>query len=301
MIRPADTLRACALLAFCATALAAQEPPPGPLVPGAWLERHLTDPGVLVLQIDSRRTGYDAEHIPGSRFIAQATILLDSGPGAELPPPDSLDRVLEAAGVSDGVHIVITTQSVLAATRLWLTLDYLGYGDHTSILDGGIPRWKAEGRPLVADTPVARRGSFTPRPRPQLLADADWIAARLDDPHTVLIDARPDDEYTGADGGMGGSVHAGHIPGAAQLFSDELIRSRQTDPRFLPLDELRAKFEVAGAAPDRAVVAYCMIGMRASLVYFVGRMLGYDMHFYDGSWHDWGARDLPFVGGNGRR
>ncbi|MGD8277581.1 MAG: sulfurtransferase [Gemmatimonadota bacterium] len=293
-------LCAAALIAVSATALAAQERP-GPLVSAEWLAGHLDDPGVLVLQIDGRRDSYDAGHIPGARFIVQSSIVLDTGPGYELPSPDSVDRVLEAAGVTDDVHIVITTNSVLAATRLWLTLDWLGHGGHASILDGGIPRWTAERRPLVSDAPAPRRGSFTPRPQPRLLVDSDWIAARLDDPGVTLIDARSDAEYTGADGGMGGRVHAGHIPGAAHVFADGLVVSRQADPRFLPTAELRSRFEAAGAAPDREVVAYCMIGARASLDYFVGRMLGYDMRFYDGSWNDWGARDLPYVAGERRR
>ncbi len=300
MFRPVAQLCAAALIAVSATALTAQEQP-GPLVSTQWLASHLDDPGVLVVQIDGRRDAYDAGHIPGSRFIVQSSIVVNTGPGYELPSPDSLDRVLEAAGVSDDVHVVIVTGSILAATRLWLTLDWLGHGDDTSILDGGIPRWQAENRPLVAAAPAARRGSFTPRPRPDMLVDADWIAARLEDPAVALIDARSDAEYTGADGGMGGQVHAGHIPGAGHVFADALVVSTTTDPRFLPVAELRAKFEEAGAGPDKAVVAYCMIGARASLDYFVGRMLGYDMRFYDGSWHDWGARDLPFVGGNNRR
>jgi thiosulfate/3-mercaptopyruvate sulfurtransferase len=274
---------------------------PGLLVSGAWLEERLGDPRILVLQIDGRRDGWDAGHIPGSRFIAQSAITLDSGPGYELPSPDSVDRVLEAAGVGDDVHVVITTGSPLAATRLWLTLDYLGHGGHASILDGGMVRWKAEGRPLDTAASPATRGSLTPRPRPDMVVDADWIARRLDDPGVALIDARPDDEYTGTDGGMGGAVHPGHIPGAVQLYWERLIVSRQADPSFLPLDQLRASFEAAGARADRTVVTYCMIGARASLTYFVGRLLGYEMRFYDGSWHDWGARDLPHVAGRNPR
>ena len=274
---------------------------PGALVSGAWLQERLGDPAVLVLHIDGRRDGYNAGHIAGARFIAQSAIALDQDPGYELPSPDSLETVLEAAGAGDGVHIVIASASPLAATRLWLSLDYLGHADHASILDGGLARWQTEGRPLVTDTPAATRGSLTPRPRPDMLVDADWIAARLNDARVALINARPDAEYTGEDGGMGGRVHPGHIPGAAQLYWEKLIESRQTDPSFLPVDRLRALFEEAGAGPDRVVVTYCMIGARASLTWFVGRMLGYDMRFYDGSWHDWGARDLPYVRGPSRR
>ena len=89
---------------------------------------------------------------------------------------------------------------------------------------------------------------------------------------------------------------AGHIPGARNLYWERLLVSRE-DPRFRPAAELRALFEEAGATPDRTVVAYCMIGMRASVTYFVSRLLGYETRFYDGSWDDWSRRGLPAVRG----
>jgi thiosulfate/3-mercaptopyruvate sulfurtransferase len=315
MFRMVDFRRALTVLALGATALGAQEPQPGvqvsgawlqeanlsALVTGAWLQARLGDPGILVLDIDSRPDVYDAGHIPGSHFVALSAIPLLGGAGFEPPPTESLEAALEAAGVSDAVHVVIASRSPLSATRLWLTLDYLGHGDHTSILDGGTARWKAEGRPLATGVPAVRRGSLTPRPRPQSIVSADWIAARLDDPGVVLIDARAESEYTSVDGGTAGQASAGHIPGAGHLFWESLIVARETDPSLRSLDALRARFEAVGAGPGRTLVAYCVIGTRASMVYFVGRLLGYDVRLYEGSWHEWAGRDLPRVTGPGRR
>jgi len=273
-----------------------------PLVSAAWLAEHLNDPSVVVIHVDSRPERYAEGHIPGARFVRYDAIANDGGGlGAEIPDLAALENVLEAAGVNDDSHVVIySVTRVLQATRLWFTLDYLGHGGRTSMLDGGMAQWRAESRPVTNQAAVARRGSFTPRPRPEVLVTADWIHQRLEDPKLVLIDARPDDEYTGADGGMGGAVHPGHIPGAYQLYWEKLVESADR-PTFLPLPELRRQFEAGGAGEDKTVVTYCMIGMRASLTYFVGRLLGYDMKFYDGSWHEWGARDLPHVTGTAPR
>lgn len=119
---------------------------------------------------------------------------------------------------------------------------------------------------------------------------AEWIASRLETPQIALVDARPDDEFTGSDGGMGGAHAAGHLPGARQLVWDALV---SREGRFLPDDQLHAKLEAAGAKPGVPVVSYCMVGMRASVVYFVARHLGYDARMYDGSIVDWGRRMLP--------
>ena len=287
------------LLAFTAALLAPQSA--DPLVSASWLAEHLNDPRVVVVQVDGRREPYAEGHIPGARFVALSEITVDGGPGVELPPAEELERTLRRLGISDDSHVVIySAVSPLAAARLWMSLDVLGHADHASLLNGGLVAWRAQGGPVTTSVPVAEEGTLTHRTRAPFLVTADWIHQRLDDPNVLLIDARPDNEYTGADGGMGGRAHPGHIPGAYQMYWEKLVQSDNRS-QLLPLDALRREFEAAGAAPGKAVVAYCMVGMRASLTYLVGRMLGYDMKFYDGSWHDWGTRDLPYVTGTARR
>ncbi len=287
------------LLALTANLLAPQSA--DPLVSPSWLAQHLRDPNVVVVQVEGRRDPYAEGHIPGARFVLLGEITSDAGPGVELPPVDALVRTLRGLGIGGDSRVVIySASSPLAATRLWMSLDVLGHADHSFVLNGGIAAWRADGGAVTQDVPAWEPGSLAPRTRAPFLVTADWLHQRLDDPGVLLIDARPDSEYTGADGGMGGTVHPGHIPGAYQMFWQKLVQS-DNRTQLLPLDALRREFEAAGAAPGKAVVAYCMVGMRASLTYMVGRMLGYDMKFYDGSWRDWGGRDLPYVTGTAPR
>lgn len=294
---------AFALIGLCVAGPAPAQSP-GPLVSADWLASHLDDASIVVLHTDGRPDSYEAGHIPGARFVGtgEITIAGERDVGYELPPVEDLVAVLRRAGVSDAGRIIVYAGSnPMSATRLWLTLDYLGLGDRASVLDGGLPHWKAQSLPLSTDVPEVSPATLSVSPRTGMLVDAEWILARLDDEETVLIDARPDDEYTGDDGGMGGMAHPGHIPGAHQMYWEVLIDNRTTNPVFLPEAELRRRFAEAGADGAGNVVTYCMVGARASVVYFVGRMLGYEMRFYDGSWHDWGTRDLPYVSGRNPR
>jgi thiosulfate/3-mercaptopyruvate sulfurtransferase len=131
------------------------------------------------------------------------------------------------------------------------------------------------------------------RPPSNKLVNAEWILVRLGHDGLSLVDARPDDEFSGADNGLGGRVNPGHIPGAKQLYWEDLVESRER-PVFHPAEELARLFVAAGADPSDTVVTYCQVGLRASVNYMIARMLGYDTLFFDGSWRDWGSRDFPY-------
>lgn len=277
-------------LALCACASAAQQPSAssGRIVAAADLAAGLSDPSLVILHVVDRFAPYETAHIPGARPVRYADVAVD-GPdsvGAELPGADQIGRAFEEAGVSDGSRVVIYGTTTTAA-RVFFTLDAAGHRD-VSLLDGGLRAWQAEGRPVATGAPPSVvRGSFTPKLDPSRVATAEFIQRQ--GRAIALVDVRPDDEYTGADGGMG--MHAaGHIDGARQLPWNALVG---TDGRFLPEDQLRAKLSAAGAAPGKPVVAYCMVGLRASVVYFVARHLGLDARLYDGSIVDWGRRQLP--------
>ncbi len=280
---------------------AAAQGVPELLVSTDWLQENLE--GVVVLQAESRRDRYEAGHIPGARFLDMSRLMWDGEQGwrAEITDPSQIEAALEDAGVSDGDHIVVYSGSALTGARAFMTLEVMGLAGRVSMLDGGLGAWRAEGRPLSTDEPRVGQGSVTLSPRDDVVVSAEWILERLGDDQVALVDARPDDEYTGADGGMGGMANPGHIPGAAQMYWEELVESRAV-PKLRDRDEVAALFAEAGADQGDTVVAYCMIGMRASFTYFTARLLGYDVKFYDGSWHDWGTRDdLPFVSGRSRR
>ena len=262
----------------------------GLLVSPAELALALKEPSTVVLFVTNNPADFDAGHIPGARLVRYDQITVDGdGLGSELPPVEQLRAVLAAVGVSDRSKVVVYGAAI-PATRLFFTLDYLGHPS-VRVLNGGLNAWKANGGAI--ETGAAARvtsARLTPRPRPDAVATAEWITARLAPPKITLLDARPDAEFTGDDGGMGGTHVVGHLPDARQLVWNTLLDS---SGRFLPDAELQKEFAAIGATRGTPVVSYCMVGMRASVTYFVARHLGYDSRLYDGSIIDWTRRKLP--------
>lgn len=283
---------AVAVVALAATALAA--PPAGLLASPAELAARLSAPGVVVLHIEDRAGDFANGHIPGARPVRYGDIAID-GPdqlGSELPPVAVLREVFHAVGVGATSDVVVYG-SAIGATRAFFTLDYLGH-PNVKVLNGGLGAWRVAGHAVElgpAAPPRPDPGSLARlTPRPEVVAHADWLVTHLESPRLALVDARPDAEFTGADGGMNGMHPAGHLAGARQLVWTDLVsRSSQ----FLPDADLRRRLEAAGARADVPVVSYCMVGMRASVIYFVARHLGFDAKMYDGSIVDWGRRRLP--------
>ena len=275
---------------------------PGLLVSADWLSDHLADPQVVVLHADMQKIRYEAGHIPGARFLDMNQIVWEGDPawGTEMRSLAEIDNALEMAGVSEGQHMVVYAPNPLFAARVFMTLEVMGLRGKVSMLDGGLGGWQEDGREISVESPTFNRGSISLVAQDDILVTADWIHQRLLDPGTALVDARPDDEYTGEDGGLGGTSNPGHIPGAAQMYWEELVVSRPL-PTVHSLDQLTELFLSAGAEEGDTVVAYCMVGWRASFTYFAARLLGYETKFYDGSWRDWGTReDLPYVLGRSR-
>jgi thiosulfate/3-mercaptopyruvate sulfurtransferase len=266
----------------------------GLLISPAELAASLKDPAIVIVAVGNSDDDFIAGHIPGARFVRYEDITIDAdGLGSELPPIDQLRKVLSAAGISDKSKVVIYGSAIPAA-RMFFTLDYFGHPG-AKILNGGLNAWKASGGAIeVSPLPKAATVTLTPKPHPERVVSADWIKERLSSPKLTLLDARPDSEFSGADGGMGGAHVKGHLPDAQQLVWNTLLDSTG---RFLPDAELRKKFEAIGANPATPLVSYCMVGMRASVTYFVARHLGYDARLYDGSIVDWTRRRLPAVTG----
>ena len=267
---------------------------PGLLVSPAELAAALKDPATVVIFAGNSEDDFIAGHIPGARFVRYDDFAVDAnGLSSELPPVEQLRKVLSAAGISDKSKVVIYG-SPIAATRLFFTLDYIGH-PNAKVLNGGLNAWKAHGGAIeVAPLAKVPIGSLTPKPQPDRVVTADWIKERLSSPKMTLLDARPDNEFTGADGGMNGAHVKGHLPDAQQLVWNSLLDS---SGRFLPDAELEKKFDAIGATANTPLVSYCMVGMRASVTYFVSRHLGYDARLYDGSIVDWTRRKLPAVMG----
>lgn len=258
----------------------------------------LKDPTVVVIAVGNQAGEFEAGHVPGARFIRYGDIAIDiDGIQSELPPADQLRRVLAAAGVTDRSKVIIYG-SPIAATRMFFTLDHFGH-PYARVLNGGLNAWKAHGGAIENGPQIQHRAdtgadSLTPKVKADRVVSADWIKERLSSTQMTLLDARPDAEFTGADGGMNGMHVKGHLPDAQQLVWNTLLDSSGT---FLPDAELRKKYEAIGAVTGTPLVSYCMVGMRASVTYFVARHLGYDARMYDGSIVDWTRRKLPAVSG----
>jgi len=258
-----------------------------------WLAKHLGDDSLVLLHVGDKDE-YLAGHIPGAQFIAVADISTPRGAGLslELPPVDQLKTTLEKLGVTNKSRIVVYFGKdwVSPTARVFFTLDYLGLGERTSILDGGLPAWRGEGKPVTAELREPRPGRFTPRPNTKLVVAAEWVKANLSKPGVMILDARAQKFYTGAEAGQ--MPRAGHIPNARNIPFSSLVE----DPtnKFKSAAALRELFNIAGVKESDSVATYCHIGQQASLLYFVARYLGYEAHLYDGSFQDWSNRpELP--------
>jgi thiosulfate/3-mercaptopyruvate sulfurtransferase len=268
------------------------------LVTVDWLGEHLHDPSLVLLQIGEKKD-YDKGHIPGAQFLEYESISTPHGQGLmlELPPMEQLVSVFEKLGVSNDSHVILYfgTNWVTPTTRAYWTLDYMGLGDRTSILNGGLVAWEATHHPVSTESRPPAKGSITPAARKEIVADAAWVSSHLNQPGVTIIDARTHEFYSGSQ--SDGNPRSGHIPGATNLSYLDVID--QDNNKFKSPDALEELFKAAGLKPGNLMVSYCHIGQRATVLYFTAKMLGYDAKMYDGSWEDWSHRkDLPIVTGD---
>ena len=282
-----------ALLAGCA----GDEPPetaaqpaaePGqelaPENPGPNLFVDAAPEGAQVIFVGADTMRAAAQHA-GAKFVRFSTFSVErNGIPNEFPPADSLAGLLRTAGVRDG-RVVIVGEPIPAG-RAWAAFDYLGMGDKAVLFDGG-PRafttTASSSTPPDADLRVNVRND--------MIVDAEWVNARLNDSSIVILDARPPAEYSGATPGEG-VTRPGHIAGARNLFWQTLVHSAD-DTRLKDEPELRRLFEQAGVAPGKTIVTYCRTGGQSSFLYAVARHLGYDVRLYDGSFVDWSRTTYP--------
>lgn len=276
-----------------------QNVPVEPLVDAEWLMARADDPNVVVLHVGSPND-FQEEHVTGSRLLQLSDIAWDGdeGWGVEFREPGEIIENLRALGVGRTSNVVLYGSRMTSTARAWVTFDFLGLGDRAFLLDGGMDAWRAAGGTVESgDAPTAERGDVEAGTSVDFRVSADWLRDRLYDESLTILDARPDDEYTGADGGLGGQANPGHVPGAVQLYWEELMDPENPN-RFLPQDELRAILMAHGAGAEKTHVSYCMVGLRASVDYLAARMMGWDVLLYDGSWRNWSTRDdLPAVTG----
>jgi thiosulfate/3-mercaptopyruvate sulfurtransferase len=284
-----------------------------PLAQTEWLAEHLDVPDLRVVDIRgyvkkrdlgnarqeaeylAARDEYEEAHVPGAVYVDWTRDIIDPDDPvpAQISPPDRFAALMGSLGIGDGTHVVVYDHAGgQFSTRLWWALTYYGH-DRVSVLDGGWKKWTAEGRLTTAEVPTPETAAFTPRPRPELRAEAGEVLAASRGGNAFILDARDEGQYTGAV--ARGEGRAGRIPGAEHLHADTLL-----DPKsgtFRPDRELDEKLREAGVPKDRdePVIAYCNGGVAATVPLFALHRLGYrNLANYDGSWNEWGTReDLP--------
>jgi thiosulfate/3-mercaptopyruvate sulfurtransferase len=264
------------------------------IVSTAWLGGHLKDPNLVILAI-SDKSGYEKEHIPGAQFITLqdvSTPMMDGHLMLELPSTEQLQKAFASRGITNESRIVLymgKTDNLQSTTRVYLTLDAIGLGAQSSILDGGFAAWKSEGRPITSEVRAVTPGKLDLCPQSDVIASADFVHSNMKHRGVTIIDARASRFYTGEAAGQnhnGSAQRAGHIPGASNIPFNSLIDEKGY---FLRPDEMRAKLTGAGVNAGDRVVSYCHIGQQATVVYFAARYLGYDARLFDGSFEDWNA------------
>lgn len=287
---PRSPLLAAALLAAAvpSAALAGEF-----LVEGAWLEAALGRPDLVVLHAEKTPGSYDAGHVPGARRVAwkDVAVTRDDLPN-ELPPFSQRRKLLIHLGVPAEGPIVVYDDGIgLAAGRLVLLLDTLGLAERVRVLNGQWKGWVGEDRPVSRIAARHEPGSFLGGQAPEVLARAPEVA-RLREQGARLVDARPPEQFSGAEAG-GDVARPGHIPGAHNVPATSLLIEGEV-PRLKTSDVLRQLLGTAEVAPGQPVITYCRTGGAAAVHYLALRSLGTPTRFYDGSFIDWSRRpDLP--------
>ncbi|WP_375260728.1 3-mercaptopyruvate sulfurtransferase [Palleronia sp.] len=279
---------------------------PKTLVSTDWLAQHLNDPDLRLLDAswhmpsDNRdtRAEYEAGHIPGARFFDIDEI---SDQRSDLPhtapPPEKFISRMRAMGIGDGHQVVVyDSTGIFSAARVWWLFKLMGKTD-VAVLDGGLPKWQAEGHEIEDLPPVIRDRHMTVSRRNDLVRDVTQVAeaSKLGTPQ--IVDARASSRFRGDEPEPREGLRAGHIPKSKNLPFTQLLNA---DGTMKGPGGLKAAFEEAGIDLSKPVITTCGSGVTAAILALGLARIGHDdWSLYDGSWTEWGAYgDLPVATGD---
>lgn len=264
---------------------------PEQLVETEWVAAHASDPAIRI--VDMRRTGYVDGHVPGAVYLGPDAIRDARNPPTFLPSQSEFERMIARLGISNATRVIVYDErGGIYAARLWWILNYFGH-PNVALMNGGWIKWTAEQRATTREEPPPVPGQFTASPHPRWLATAAEVVAAIDQRSTRIVDARTQAEIDGKD--LRNIRRGGFVPSSVPIYWEDLLDPQRKT--FKSADELRRIFEEHGVLPSQEVIAYCQVGMRASVDLFALHLIGYDkLRNYLGSWEEWGSRDdLPLA------
>lgn len=268
---------------------------PKTLVSTAWLAAHRSDPDLRVIDASwylpdagrDAKAEYKAAHIPGARFfdIDEITDSRSNLPHMA-PPPEKFVSRMRAMGIGDGHQVVVYDGSGLfSAARVWWTFRLMGKTD-VAVLDGGFPKWQAEGREVEDMPPVLRDRHITVSRQHALVKDVTQVAHAAKLGEAEIIDARSAGRFKGEAPEPRPGLRAGHIPGSKNVPYASLLNQ---DGTMKTVADLRAVFEAAGVNLSKPAITSCGSGVTAAILSLALERMGHKNHaLYDGSWAEWG-------------